>query len=83
MGHFLNTGDSYQMLISRGESIEFPTLPRNELHAMIKVKREVRQYLKQIIDTGSAHHVIVAPGNAWNALQKTAALMRINCVTVE
>ena len=83
MGHFLNTGDSYQMLISRGESIEFPTLPCNELHAMIKVKSEVRQYLKQIIDTGSAHHVIVAPGNAWNALQKTAALMRINCVTVE
>ncbi len=83
MGHFLNTGDSYQMLISRGESIEFPTLPCNELHAMIKVKSEVRQYLKQIIDTGSAHHVIVAPGNAWNALQKTADLMRINCVTVE
>ena len=83
MGHFLNTGDSYQMLLSRGESIDFPTLPCNELHAMVKVQSEVRQYLKNVIDTGSAHHIILAPGDAWEALQKTADLMRIKCVTVE
>lgn len=83
MGHFLNTGDSYQMLISRGESIDFPTLPCNELHAMIKVQSEVREYLKNVIHTGSAHHIIVAHGNAWEALQKTASLMRIKCVTLE
>ena len=83
MGHFLNVGDSYQMLISSGESIEFPTLPCNELHAMVKVKSEVRQYLKQIIDIGTAHHVIVALGDARKALLKTAELMRIKCVTVE
>jgi L-arabinose isomerase len=83
LGHFLNAGDSYQMLISSGESIDFPTLPCNELHAMIKVKSETRQFLKQIISAGSAHHVIVVHGDAVQALQKTANLMRIESVSIE
>ena len=59
MGHFLNAGDSYQMLISAAKASGSPP-PCNELHAMVKVKTEVRQYLKQIIDIGTAHHVIRA-----------------------
>ena len=83
MGHFLNLGDSYQMLISRGESIAYPRLPCNELHAMIRVKSEVRQYLKELINVGCAHHVVLAAGDAWRELQKTAELMRIKTVVVE
>jgi len=82
MGHFLNTGDSYRMLISHGESIDFPCLPCHELHAMIRVEKPVRQYLKEVIDTGSAHHIIVAHGDAVKSLEKTAELMRIECVRI-
>ncbi|OQA80667.1 MAG: L-arabinose isomerase [Lentisphaerae bacterium ADurb.Bin242] len=82
MGHFLNAGDSYRMLVSHGESIDFPCLPCDELHAMIRVEKPVRQYLKEIIDTGSAHHIVVVHGNAVETLEKTAELMRIECVKI-
>ena len=80
MGHFLNRGDSYQMLVSRGESIEFPTLPCDELHAMIRVGKEVRKYLRELINTGTAHHIIVVHGDCAEELKTTAQLMRIQTV---
>ncbi len=83
MGHFLNTGDSYQMLISHGESIDFPTLPCDEIHAMVRVKSPVQEYLKNLIDLGTAHHIVLAHGNAVEALQETADLMRIKSITLE
>ena len=80
MGHFLNRSDSYQMLVSRGESIEFPTLPCDELHAMIRVGKEVREYLRELINTGTAHHIIVVHGDCAEELKTTAQLMRIQTV---
>ncbi|MPM87968.1 hypothetical protein SDC9_135069 [bioreactor metagenome] len=80
MGHFLNRGETYQMLISRGESIDFPVLPCDELHAMVQVAKPVRDYLEELIDTGSAHHVIVVHGDCVAELKRTAQLMRIQTV---
>ena len=80
MGHFLNRGDSYQMLVSRGESIEFTTLPCDELHAMIRVGKDVREYLGELIHTGTAHHIIVVHGDCAEELKNTAELVRIQAV---
>lgn len=80
MGHFLNRGETYQMLISRGESIAFPALPCDELHAMIQVEKPVRDYLEELIDTGSAHHVIAVHGDCASELKRAAQLMRIQTV---
>lgn len=83
MGHFLNTGDSYLMLISHGESIDFPTLPCDEIHAMVRVKTPVKQYLKNLLDIGTAHHIVLAHGNAVESLRKSAELMRIKSIILE
>ena len=83
LGHFLGAGDGYQMLLSRGECLDFPALPCDELHAMVRVQSPVRDYLRTVIDTGAAHHIILAHGDALDALRKTAALMRVKCVVVE
>ena len=81
-GHLLNTGDSYRMLVCRGESIPFPTLPCNELHAMVRVDKPVQQFVRELIETGVAHHAIVVPGDCAAALQRTAQLLRIDCATI-
>ena len=82
LGHFLNRGDSWQMLISHGESIAFPALPCDELHAMVKVGKDVKNYIKELVDLGTAHHIIVVHGDAVAALRKTAEYMRIQCVEI-
>jgi len=83
MGHFLNTGDSWQMLVSSGESIDFPCLPCDEIHAMIRVESPVRSYLREILKTGTAHHLIVVHGDAEAELRKAAEFMRIKTVVVK
>ena len=77
MGHFLNTGDSWQMLISEGEAIDFPCLPCDEIHAMIKVESPIEEYVKKVLEKGVAHHLIVAHGNVTEELKKVAKFMRI------
>ena len=77
MGHFLNTGDSWQMLISEGEAIDFPCLPCDEIHAMIKVETPIEEYVKKVLEKGVAHHLIVAHGSVTEELKKVAKFMRI------
>ena len=81
-GHVLNCGESYRMLISRGESIKFPALPCNELHAMVKLEKPVKQYLEELITAGVAHHAIAVHGDCADALKRTAELMRIETITL-
>ncbi len=83
LGHFIATGDSWKMLVSRGESIPFPALPCDELHAMVRVASPVEQYLETILDSGVSHHIVAAHGDAVRQLQLCAKLMRIECVTIE
>ncbi len=77
MGHFLNTGDSWQMFISEGEAIDFPCLPCDEIHAMIRVETPVEEYVKRVLEKGVAHHLVVAHGSVTDELKKVAKFMRI------
>ena len=81
-GHVLGCGDSYRMLISHGESIDFPTLPCNEIHAMVRVEKPVRQYLEELVEAGVAHHAIVVHGNCVRQLELAAKLMRIDTLKI-
>ena len=68
------------MLVSKGESIPYPTLPCKELHAMEKVAKPVKEYLRELINTGVAHHAIAVHGDCVTQLKKSAANMRIEVV---
>ena len=79
-GHVLNCGETYRMLISRGEAFDFPTLPCNELHAMVKIDKPVKEFLEELIRVGVAHHAIAVHGDCAATLKRTAELMRIETV---
>ena len=81
-GHVLGCGESYRMLISTGESIPFPALPCNELHAMIRVEKPVTQYLEELICAGVAHHAIAVHGDCAAKLEKAAEMMRIEVLKI-
>ena len=79
-GHVLNCGETYRMVVSRGGSIAFPTLPCNELHAMIRLEKPVQEYLRTLIRTGVAHHAIAVHGDCAEALRRTGELMRLEVI---
>ena len=81
-GHVLNCGESYRMLICHGESINFPTLPCNELHAMIKVEKPVKTFLKELISAGVSHHAIAVHGNCVEQLRRVAELMKVEVLEI-
>ena len=77
-GHVLGCGDTYRMLVCKGEAIDFPTLPCNELHAMIRLERPVRAFLEELLCHGVAHHAIIVHGDCTAQLRLAAQMMRID-----
>lgn len=83
LGHFLNTPQGWRMLISEGESLDFPCLPCDEVHAMVKVALPVREYLKQLIETGVTHHVIMVHGQVVKELETIADMLGVEKVILK
>ncbi len=77
LGHFLNTAAGWQMLISEGEALDFPCLPCNEIHAMVRVQSPVREYLKKLLELGVTHHVAMVHGRIVEELAALADIMGI------
>jgi L-arabinose isomerase len=77
MGHFLNTPQGWQMLISEGESLNYPCLPCGEVHAMVRIKPPVKEYLKNLLELGAAHHIILAHGSIRRELGVLAEMLGI------
>ena len=82
IAHLLEAPGGYRMLVSRAESIAYPTLAYDELHAMLRVDMPVREYLETIFDAGVAHHCIVGLGDMAGSLERVAELLNIETLNV-
>ncbi len=82
MSHVLDTAEGWQMLVSSGLSLEYPCLPCREIHALVGVRRPVKEYLAEIQRQGVPHHVILAPGDHRRELKRLAALWKIRAFEV-
>ena len=77
MSHLLDTPRGWQMLVSGGESLQYPCLPCNEIHALVRVEKPVKEYLVEIQRQGVPHHVIVVHGDVRQELQYLADILGI------
>ncbi len=82
LGHVLNCGEGYRMLVCKGEAIEFPTLPCNELHAMVRLEKPVREFLEELIANGVAHHAVIVHGECAEQLKLAAQMMRLDVLEI-
>lgn len=82
MAHLLETSRGWQMFISGGEALKYPCLPCNEIHALVRVQKPVKEYLVEIQRQGVPHHVIVVHGDICQELQHLAASLGILAFTV-
>ena len=83
MGHFLNTADGWRMFISEGESIKYPCLPCDEIHAMVQVATPIRQYIANVLKNGVAHHLILVHGHIVDELASVADCMGIDKLIIK
>jgi len=77
MGHFLDAKDGWQMMISGGESLEAPCLPCQEIHALVRVEKPVREMIAELERWGVAHHAIIVHGDVRAELVNLAKTLGI------
>lgn len=82
MAHLLDAADGWQMLISGGESLEYPCLPCEEIHALVKVDRPIKEYLVEIQKQGVSHHAIIVHGDIRRELNLLASVLGIRSFEV-
>lgn len=81
-GHILHGADGWQMIIGGGESLPYPTLPCNEIHALVQIERPVKEFLVEIQRWGVTHHCIVVYGDIRRELQALARAWGIKALTI-
>lgn len=82
IAHIMEGPEGYRLLVSKGESIDFPRLSFDELHAVIKVDKPVNEYLEEVLDFGVSHHCIVILGDAEEQLKHVAKLLNIKLFNI-
>lgn len=83
MGHFISVPGGLRMFVSEGESIEFPCLPCDEIHGMVRVKNPVKDYLREVLELGVAHHLVVVHGHIAGELAAVCRCMGIESAFLE
>ncbi len=83
IGHVIETVNGYKMLISPAESIDFPTLDYEELHAMVRVQTPIKEYLEKVFESGVTHHCIVGLSDMSQELLAVAEILGLEILYVK
>ncbi|GMV96822.1 MAG: hypothetical protein AMXMBFR83_11820 [Phycisphaerae bacterium] len=69
MTHVIQDDQGWRLLVSAGEILDLPPIPIHETSLVVRVDKPVREYLREVIMHGFAHHVITAPGSVTGHLE--------------
>ncbi len=83
IAHVIETANGYKMIVSPVESLDFPTLAYDELHAMAQVKTPIKDYMEQVFESGVTHHCIIGPTDMSQELLAVADLLGIEKFYIE
>lgn len=83
IAHVIETANGYKMIVSPVESLDFPTLAYDELHAMVQMKTPIKEYLEKIFESGVTHHCIVGLSDMSQELLAVAEMLRLECFYIE
>ena len=83
VAHIIETPNGYKMIVAPGESIDFPTLAYEELHAMIKFKTPIHDFLEKVFESGVTHHCIAGLGDMAKELCEIAKNLGVEVFYIE
>jgi len=70
--HVIQDPDGWRLLVSEGEILDTPPMKISETSMVVRIDRPVKEYLRELMMTGFAHHAIAAPGTAAAELETFA-----------
>ena len=82
MAHFVEHPDGWKMFISGGEFIDIKSMPINDVHAIVRVERPIREYTELLVKAGVPHHAITVRGDVRPQLHQLAALLGMSTITL-
>ncbi len=83
IAHIIETANGYKMIVSPCESVDFPTLPYDELHALVKFKTPIKDYLEKVFESGVTHHCIVGLGDMSKELSMVAEYLGVELFYID
>ncbi len=83
VAHVIETVNGYKMIVSPVESLDFPTLQYDELHAMVQMKQPIKDYLEKVFESGVTHHCIVGSTDMSKELLAVADLLGLETFYIE
>lgn len=83
ISHIIETLNGYKMIVSPAESVDIPALPYDELHAMVRVKTPIKEYLEKVLTSGVTHHCIVGLTDMSKVLMQVADFLHIETFYIE
>ena len=73
---------SQRIQVRADEILDMPPLPINEIHAVVRVERPIKEFVELLIKAGVPHHVMTVRGDLRRELTQLASLMGIPVVTL-
>jgi L-arabinose isomerase len=67
--HVIHDADGWRLFVSEGEILNLPPLSINESSLIVRVEKPVREYFRELLLHGFAHHVMAAPGRVAGHLE--------------
>lgn len=63
LSHLIRDVSGWTMLISKGEVMDLPAMPINDVSLVVKVSRPIKEYVKVLVKHGFTHHCIAVRGD--------------------
>ena len=82
MAHFVEQADGWRMLVCGGDILDLDPLPINDVHALVRVERPVKEFAEMLLKAGVPHHAITVRGDVRRELGQLAALLGMTTVTL-
>ncbi len=83
IAHVIETVNGYKMILSPVESLDFPTLKYDELHAVVQVKTPIKDYMETVFESGVTHHCIVGPTDMSEELKAVAHMLKLELFYID
>jgi L-arabinose isomerase len=80
--HVIQDNDGWRLLVSEGEILDTPPLEISESSCIVSFPKNVREYFRDIIKLGFAHHAIIVPGKVSSHLKCFAEQLDIEICEV-
>ena len=75
--HAIQDSGGWRLLISEGEILDTAPLEISESSCIVGFERNVKEYFREVIKLGFAHHAIIAPGSFAGHLRSFAEQLEI------